>query len=173
MLPTSPPRVTHINSVIHIPPPPFSAFLYQMLYLLQLLSFTAHRSHKKKALDLMWFFFWTPPTSEKTAAPNTSWCLYAHCIDNDFYFGKNWFSSAITNVLCCDINTPSHFHLPHLMLAKIGFCCQMVQLMISFLFFIEMSNPSVFFFVVEKEITGLLPNNFTLVFVDETECHAR
>lgn len=122
--------VKHINSVIHIPRPLGFLFFFagQTHELIWLLSFRRHRLQKALQFNMLFFnnmfsggersedmFFCTPPTG----VDRHLCCLYEHCGHNDFYFVRYWYSSPITNVLCWDIDTPSRFHLPHLMLLRL------------------------------------------------------
>lgn len=93
-------------------------------------------------------FFCTPPTSEDRHLC----CLYEHCGHNDFYFVRYWYSSVITNVLRWDINTPSRFHLPHLMLLRLDSVAKWFPLMVSFLLFIEISSPTVSFSMQRRRL---------------------
>lgn len=113
----------------HSSPAVFFKFLFagQTHETIWLLSFRWHRLQKALQFNMLFFnnmflgrglricFSCTPPTSEDRHLC----CLYEHCGNNDFYFVRYWYSSVITNVLCWDINTPSRFHLPHLMLLRL------------------------------------------------------
>lgn len=122
--------VKHINSVIHIPPPSFFLIFLQVRHTNWFGCYLLDDIDYKRLCNLIccsliirfwgevWgyvFFFCTPPTS----ADRHLCCLYEHCGHNASYFVRNWYSSVITNVLCWDINTPSRFHLPHLMLLRL------------------------------------------------------
>lgn len=91
-------------------------------------------------------FFFTPPFSHKHP-----WCLYEPGFDSDFYFGE---------VIFICYNKCSLVRYQHTLLfpfttsdvGKIRFCCQIVDLMISFLFLVQLSANSASFSLWQQRL---------------------